>query len=38
MTHNAIAAGAQFVAVGADSLLLGQAARSLAAKWVGTQK
>lgn len=33
MTDDAIAAGAQFVAVGADVLLLGQAARALAAKW-----
>jgi 4-hydroxy-2-oxoheptanedioate aldolase len=33
MTRNAMAAGAQFVAVGADTLLLGQASRDLAAKW-----
>ena len=38
MTRNAIKAGARFIAVGADSLLLGQAARSLAAKWVGSQQ
>lgn len=33
MTQTAIAAGARFVAVGADVLLLAQAARDLAAKW-----
>lgn len=38
MTRNAVKAGAQFVAVGADSLILGHAARSLAAKWMGTKK
>jgi len=38
VTQNAIDAGAQFVAVGADSLLLGQASRALAAKWKATQK
>ena len=37
MTNDAIAAGAQFVAVGADILLLGHAARTLAAKWQGTR-
>jgi len=37
MTHDAIAAGAQFVAVGADVLLLGQAARALASKWQATK-
>lgn len=37
MTNDAIAAGAQFVAVGADILLLGNAARALAAKWQGTR-
>lgn len=37
MTHDAIAAGAQFVAVGADILLLGQAARALAEKWQATK-
>jgi 4-hydroxy-2-oxoheptanedioate aldolase len=37
MTNDAIAAGAQFVAVGADVLLLGQAARALAAKWQATK-
>jgi 4-hydroxy-2-oxoheptanedioate aldolase len=37
MTNNAIAAGAQFVAVGADVLLLGAAARALAAKWQATK-
>ena len=36
MTQNALKAGARFVAVGADSLLLGQAARRLADKWVGS--
>lgn len=38
MTHNAIAAGALFVAVGADVLLLGQAARALSQKWQATKK
>jgi 4-hydroxy-2-oxoheptanedioate aldolase len=38
MTNDAIAAGAQFVAVGADVLLLGQAARALSAKWQATKK
>lgn len=38
MTRNAVTAGAQFVAVGADSLILGHAARSLAAKWMETKK
>lgn len=38
MTNDAIAAGAQFVAVGADILLLGQAARALAAKWQATKR
>lgn len=38
MTNTAIAAGAQFVAVGADVLLLGNAARSLSAKWKNPQK
>lgn len=38
MTNDAIAAGAQFVAVGADVLLLGQAARALAQKWQSTKK
>lgn len=33
MTDDAIAAGAQFVAVGADVLMLGHAARALARKW-----
>lgn len=33
MTQNAIDAGAQFVAVGADVLILAQGARSLSAKW-----
>lgn len=37
MTNEAIAAGAQFVAVGADVLLLGQAARKLAQKWQATK-
>ena len=37
MTNDAIAAGAQFVAVGADVLLLGTAARSLAKKWQATK-
>ena len=37
MTKNAIAAGAQFVAVGADVLLLGNAARALATKWQATK-
>ena len=34
MTNAALAAGAQFVAVGADVLLLAQAARALAQKWM----
>ncbi len=38
MTNDAIAAGAQFVAVGADVLLLGQAARELSQKWQATKK
>lgn len=38
MTNAAIAAGAQFVAVGADVLLLGQAARALAKKWQATKE
>lgn len=38
MTNDAIAAGAQFVAVGADVLLLGNAARTLAQKWQATKK
>ncbi|KIN74683.1 HpcH/HpaI aldolase family protein [Sulfitobacter guttiformis] len=38
MTDDAIAAGAQFVAVGADVLLLGQAARALAQKWQATKE
>lgn len=33
MTQNAIDAGAQFVAVGADVLILAQGARALSAKW-----
>ena len=33
MTNAALDAGAQFVAVGADILLLGKAARALSAKW-----
>lgn len=33
MTEAALAAGAQFVAVGADILLLGSAARALSSKW-----
>ena len=37
MTNDAITAGAQFVAVGADVLLLGNAARALAAKWQATK-
>lgn len=37
MTNDAIAAGAQFVALGADVLLLGQAARALAKKWQATK-
>lgn len=37
MTNDAIAAGAQFVAVGADVLLLGNAARALAKKWQATK-
>jgi 4-hydroxy-2-oxoheptanedioate aldolase len=35
MTRNALEAGAQFVAVGADSLLLVGAARALSRKWMG---
>ncbi|MBB3994308.1 4-hydroxy-2-oxoheptanedioate aldolase [Sulfitobacter undariae] len=38
MTNNAIAAGAQFVAVGADVLMLGNAARALASKWKATKE
>ena len=38
MTNDAIAAGAQFVAVGADVLLLGNAARALAKKWQATKE
>jgi len=38
MTEAAIAAGAQFVAVGADVLLLAQGARALAAKWGDAKK
>jgi len=37
MTNDAIAAGALFVAVGADVLLLGDAARGLAQKWQSTK-
>lgn len=37
MTNDALAAGAQFVAVGADVLLLGDAARALAQKWQATK-
>jgi 4-hydroxy-2-oxoheptanedioate aldolase len=37
MTNDALAAGAQFVAVGADVLLLGGAARALADKWQATK-
>lgn len=37
MTNDAIDAGALFVAVGADVLLLGQGARALAAKWQATK-
>ncbi|WP_299027145.1 HpcH/HpaI aldolase/citrate lyase family protein [uncultured Sulfitobacter sp.] len=37
MTNDAIAAGAQFVAVGADISLLGHAARQLAEKWQATK-
>jgi len=37
MTNDSIAAGAQFVAVSADVLLLGQAARALAKKWQATK-
>jgi len=37
MTNDAIAAGAQFIAVGADVLVLGQAARALAQKWQATK-
>ena len=35
MTNDALQAGAQFVAVGADSLLLVSSARALAGKWLG---
>ncbi|MEM7520865.1 MAG: HpcH/HpaI aldolase/citrate lyase family protein [Pseudomonadota bacterium] len=35
MTHDALAAGAQFVAVSADVLLLVNSARAMAAKWRG---
>lgn len=38
MTNDAISAGAQFVAVGADVLMLGAAARALAAKWQATKE
>jgi 4-hydroxy-2-oxoheptanedioate aldolase len=34
MTNDALAAGAQFVAVGADVLLLSQNAQALARKWI----
>ena len=37
MTNDALEAGAQFVAVGADVLLLGAAARTLATKWQATR-
>lgn len=37
MTNNALTAGAQFVAVGADVLMLGSAARALAQKWQATK-
>ena len=37
MTNDALEAGAQFVAVGADVLLLGATARALAAKWQATR-
>jgi len=37
MTNDAIASGALFVAVGADVLLLGDAARGLAQKWQSTK-
>jgi len=36
MTNPAIAAGAQFVAVGADVLVLGNTARALSARWKST--
>ena len=38
MTDDAIAAGAQFVAVGADVLILGSGARALAKKWQATKE
>jgi len=38
MTNDAIAAGAQFVAVGADVLILGNGARALAKKWQATKE
>lgn len=38
MTQKALDAGARFVAVGADVLLLSHAAQALASKWVGTSK
>ncbi len=37
MTQDALKAGAQFVAVGADILLLAKGARALAAQWQGTK-
>ena len=37
MTKDAINAGARFVAVGADSLILSHAAQALAAKWKATK-
>ncbi len=36
MTHDAIDAGARFIAVGADILLLSHAAQALASKWGGS--
>lgn len=38
MTQDAISAGAQFIAVGADVLMLGHAARQLAQKWQATKE
>lgn len=38
MTRKAMEAGARFIAVGADILLLGTAARDLAAKWTSKDK
>ncbi|MGC1496228.1 MAG: HpcH/HpaI aldolase/citrate lyase family protein [Sulfitobacter sp.] len=38
MTQDALDAGARFVAVGADILLLSHAAQALASKWVGSAK